>query len=91
MITFTRPEVWQPALRAWQPRLTPFVSWLARRIGMVSAPSKDRWHTRPTALLGGVGIFVAVVTVVLLAVDVRRRSAAPSFRGRAAVPDGTDR
>jgi UDP-GlcNAc:undecaprenyl-phosphate GlcNAc-1-phosphate transferase len=72
MITFTRPEVWQPALLALlvTAALTPFVSWLARRVGMVSAPSKDRWHTRPTALLGGVGIFVAVVTVVLLTVDV---------------------
>jgi len=71
MIAFTRPEVWQPALLALlgTAALTPFVTRLARRTGMVSAPSKDRWHTRPTALLGGVGIFVAVMTVVLLTID----------------------
>ncbi len=74
MVPFTRPEVWQPALLALlvTAALTPCVAWLARRIGMVSAPSQDRWHSRPTALLGGVGIFVAVMTVVLLAVDVPR-------------------
>lgn len=84
MITLTRPEVWQPALLALlaTAALTPLVTWLARRIGMVSAPSQDRWHSRPTALLGGVGIFVAVVTVVLLAVDVP-----PAFR-RAILPAG---
>jgi UDP-GlcNAc:undecaprenyl-phosphate/decaprenyl-phosphate GlcNAc-1-phosphate transferase len=82
MSTFTRPEVWQPALFALLATagLTPFVIWLARRVGMVSAPSKDRWHSRPTALLGGVGIFAVVVTVVLLAVDVP-----PPFR-RAILP-----
>ena len=84
MIPFTRPEVWQPVLLALlgTAALTPFVTWLARRIGMVSAPSKDRWHTRPTALLGGVGIFVAVVTVVLSTIDVP-----PSF-SRAILPAG---
>lgn len=74
MRTFTRPEVWQPALLALlvTAALTPYVIWLARRVGMVAAPSKDRWHSRPTALLGGVAIFVAVVTVVLLTVEVPR-------------------
>lgn len=72
MTAFTRPEVWLPALLALlaTAALTPLVTWIARRVGMVSAPSKDRWHSRPTALLGGVGMFAAVVPVVLLAVDV---------------------
>jgi UDP-GlcNAc:undecaprenyl-phosphate GlcNAc-1-phosphate transferase len=39
--------------------LVPLVRALARRTGMVCAPRADRWHTRPTALLGGVGIFAA--------------------------------
>ncbi len=71
MITFTRPEVWQPALLAFVVAavLTPLVAWFARRIDMVATPKKDRWHSRPTALLGGTAIFVAVVTVVLLRLD----------------------
>lgn len=82
MTAFTRPEVWLPALLALlaTAALTPLVTWLARRVGMVSAPSKDRWHSRPTALLGGVGMFVAVLAVLLLAVDVP-----PAFR-RAILP-----
>ncbi len=39
--------------------LVPAVRAFARRVGMVAAPRKDRWHSQPTALLGGVGIFVA--------------------------------
>lgn len=82
MTAFTRPEVWLPALLALlaTAALTPLVTWIARRVGMVSAPSKDRWHSRPTALLGGVGMFAAVMTVVLLAVDVP-----PAYR-RAILP-----
>jgi UDP-GlcNAc:undecaprenyl-phosphate/decaprenyl-phosphate GlcNAc-1-phosphate transferase len=29
----------------------------ARRYGIVAAPRKDRWHQRPTALMGGVAIY----------------------------------
>lgn len=35
---------------------TPLVRAVARRHGLVVAPSADRWHTRPTALYGGVAI-----------------------------------
>jgi len=68
MITFTRPEIWQPAILALivTAILTPIVAWIARRVGMVAAPKKDRWHTRPTALLGGSAIFLSVVTVVVI-------------------------
>jgi UDP-GlcNAc:undecaprenyl-phosphate GlcNAc-1-phosphate transferase len=34
---------------------------VARRYGFVAAPRADRWHGRPTALLGGVGIAVTVL------------------------------
>ena len=43
--------------------LTPLCRALARRVGMVAAPKADRWHTRPTALAGGVAI--AVPTLAL--------------------------
>jgi UDP-GlcNAc:undecaprenyl-phosphate GlcNAc-1-phosphate transferase len=39
---------------------------LARRL--VAAPSTDRWHDRPTPLVGGVGIFIGITVGVWLAV-----------------------
>jgi UDP-GlcNAc:undecaprenyl-phosphate GlcNAc-1-phosphate transferase len=41
--------------------LTPFVRVLARRYGVVARPKIDRWHKKPTAMLGGIAIFLAVV------------------------------
>jgi UDP-GlcNAc:undecaprenyl-phosphate/decaprenyl-phosphate GlcNAc-1-phosphate transferase len=38
---------------------TPTVRMIARKVGMVAKPRADRWHKKPTALMGGVGIFVA--------------------------------
>ncbi len=46
--------------------LVPAVRALARRVGMVAAPRKDRWHSQPTALLGGVGIFAAFALGLVL-------------------------
>jgi UDP-GlcNAc:undecaprenyl-phosphate GlcNAc-1-phosphate transferase len=71
MNTFARPEVWQPALAAFVATaiLTPVVAWIARATGMVAAPKKDRWHKRPTALLGGSAIFFPVVAVALFSHD----------------------
>jgi len=37
---------------------TPVVAWLARRFGAVARPRADRYHQRPTALLGGIAIFL---------------------------------
>ena len=39
--------------------LTPLIRVLATRYGYVSRPIEDRWHRTPTALLGGVAIFLA--------------------------------
>jgi UDP-GlcNAc:undecaprenyl-phosphate GlcNAc-1-phosphate transferase len=39
---------------------------LARKYGFVAKPRADRWHRKPTALLGGVGIFVAFLVVYLV-------------------------
>jgi UDP-GlcNAc:undecaprenyl-phosphate/decaprenyl-phosphate GlcNAc-1-phosphate transferase len=41
---------------------TMLVRWVARRFGLVVEPREDRWHTRPTALYGGVGIAFAALT-----------------------------
>ena len=42
--------------------LTPLVRAFARRTRMVAVPKTDRWHKKPTAMLGGVGIWFTVIT-----------------------------
>jgi UDP-GlcNAc:undecaprenyl-phosphate GlcNAc-1-phosphate transferase len=37
--------------------LTPAVIAAAHRLGWVARPREDRWHSRPTALMGGIAIF----------------------------------
>lgn len=44
---------------------TPVVIKIARQKGLVAKPSADRWHSKPTALFGGVAIFAAAVTASL--------------------------
>jgi len=41
--------------------LTFFARAIARKYGFVAKPKADRWHTRPTAMLGGTAIFSATV------------------------------
>ena len=41
--------------------LTPIVRQIALKNGLVSYPRPDRWHKRPTALLGGISIYLASV------------------------------
>lgn len=45
--------------------LVYLVRFLARRFGLVALPRADRWHRKPTALFGGVGIFAAFILVML--------------------------
>src|SRR5678816_1289345 len=45
--------------------LTPLVRAFARRIGFVAVPKTDRWHKKPTAMLGGVAIWLSVVITCL--------------------------
>src|SRR6266542_4352704 len=45
--------------------LTPLVRVLARRWGFVAKPKIDRWHKRPTTIMGGVAIWWAVVLTYL--------------------------
>ncbi|MCC6485151.1 MAG: hypothetical protein IT209_09930 [Armatimonadetes bacterium] len=50
----------------------PVVIALARRIGFVAKPRADRWSSRPTALMGGIGIFIAAcVATAFTAPDLR--------------------
>ncbi|HKX83177.1 MAG TPA: hypothetical protein VJL58_03065 [Pyrinomonadaceae bacterium] len=43
--------------------LTLAVRAYAIRTGFVAKPKSDRWHQRPTAMLGGVAIFISVLLV----------------------------
>src|SRR5215207_4152227 len=49
--------------------LTPLVRALARRRGVVAKPRGDRWHKKPTAMMGGVAIYLAVTLSFLLFVE----------------------
>ena len=46
--------------------LTPAVRAVARRRGWVAKPKADRWHSKPTAMMGGVAIFASVAVTYLL-------------------------
>lgn len=41
--------------------LTPLVRQIALRQGWMAAPSQERWHKKPTALMGGIAIFAAML------------------------------
>ncbi|MEP6944324.1 MAG: glycosyl transferase [Acidobacteriota bacterium] len=51
--------------------LTRSVAW---RLDFVAKPKSDRWHKRPTAMLGGVAIFVTTIVIYLLLVPHTRES-----------------
>ena len=46
--------------------LTYAVREFAHRINFVAKPKSDRWHKRPTAMLGGIAIFLTTAIVYLL-------------------------
>ena len=46
--------------------LTYAVRAFSHRFGQVAKPKSDRWHKRPTAMLGGVGIFLATLAGYLI-------------------------
>lgn len=45
--------------------VTPLVRRIAARNGFVAYPRADRWHKHPTALLGGISIYLSCVFSVL--------------------------
>src|SRR5258708_3186779 len=46
--------------------LTPVVRAIARAVGMIAKPKSDRWHKKPTAMLGGVAIWFSVLIAYFL-------------------------
>lgn len=48
--------------------MTLLVRNLAHRFGYVAKPKSDRWHKRPTAMYGGVAIFLSTITLYLVLV-----------------------
>lgn len=61
--------------------LTPLVMVLARRFRLVAQPSAQRWHSRPTALFGGVAIFGAFLGGVILTVPFHQPEMMLRFAG----------
>jgi UDP-GlcNAc:undecaprenyl-phosphate GlcNAc-1-phosphate transferase len=47
--------------------LTPFARRIARGLRFVAPPKEDRWHRKPTALLGGPAIVIASLAAFLVA------------------------
>lgn len=47
---------------------TPAVISLARRFGWIAEPEADRWHTKPTALMGGAAMFFGTAVASALVV-----------------------
>ncbi len=45
--------------------LTPLVRAFARRFGFIAVPKSDRWHKKPTSMLGGAAIWLSVVITVV--------------------------
>ncbi|OKS88457.1 hypothetical protein RG47T_3924 [Mucilaginibacter polytrichastri] len=45
--------------------ITPLIIKLAYHKGWVVYPRNDRWHKKPTALMGGIGIFIAFSAALL--------------------------
>src|SRR5712671_8094815 len=69
MISFSASNLIPPAVSlVLALALTPVVRTLARRWGFVAKPKVDRWHKNPTALMGGVGIWLAVMGTYLILV-----------------------
>jgi len=46
--------------------LTYLVREAAHKLGYVAKPKLDRWHKKPTAMLGGIAIFTATVLIYLI-------------------------
>jgi len=49
--------------------LTPAVRYAARRYDWVAYPVKDRWHKTPTALMGGIAIYLAMAVPLFFLAD----------------------
>ena len=52
--------------------ITPFIIKLSHRYGLVAVPKENRWHKKPTALLGGVGIYLSFIIPALIFVPLNK-------------------
>jgi UDP-GlcNAc:undecaprenyl-phosphate/decaprenyl-phosphate GlcNAc-1-phosphate transferase len=48
---------------------TPVIRQIARSKGWLARPSKDRWHKKPTALMGGIAIFAGLAVPLFYIAD----------------------
>jgi len=48
---------------------TPLVRFAAWKAGWLAMPVKDRWHKRPTALMGGIAIYIAMAVPLFFITD----------------------
>ncbi len=48
--------------------ITPLIIRLSNKYGFVVEPREDRWHKKPTAMLGGISIFLAFLIPYLILV-----------------------
>ena len=48
---------------------TPVVRMIAVKRGWVAHPSSERWHKQPTALLGGIAIYLGMGTAIFIIAD----------------------
>ncbi|MBT8341257.1 MAG: glycosyl transferase [Desulfatitalea sp.] len=48
---------------------TPLVRWMALKRTWVAQPKADRWHKKPTALMGGIAIFSAMALPLAYVAD----------------------
>ena len=48
---------------------TPVVRRIAIKKGWLAHPTEQRWHKKPTALLGGIAIYLGIAVPLLLAAD----------------------
>ncbi len=51
--------------------LTPFARSVARRLRFVAPPKENRWHSKPTAMMGGPAIVLATLIAFLFSTDFR--------------------
>ena len=63
---FTNPLFVTTASFAAAVLFTFLVRGFARRRNIVAAPKADRWHKKPTAMLGGLAIFLTTISLYVL-------------------------
>ena len=48
---------------------TPIIRQIAIKKGWLAFPEKDRWHKKPTALLGGIAIYISIAIPLFIISD----------------------